>query len=159
MKRHLIYLKYVLTHKWFVLLAGLKTGAPFWRLIIHDWTKFGPAEWNPWKRRYEAGRSNVIGTNADEDDFRRAFSHHWHRHPHHWEHWVTGLSSGSVTLTPLRIPDPIVREMVADWLGAGRAKMGHWDITEYFARNRQHMVVHEDNWPLIHELVDAHGRN
>jgi hypothetical protein len=154
---HRQYFWYVLTHKWFVFLAGLKTGAPLWRLVIHDWTKFTPAEWNPWRRRYANGRSNVIGTTDDEDDFRRAFAHHWHRHPHHWEHWVYGIASGH-TPKALRIPDPIVREMVADWLGAGRAKMGHWDISEYFERNCQQMIVHDDNWPLIHELVNKHGR-
>jgi hypothetical protein len=39
-------------HKWFVLLAGLKTGAPLWRLIIHDWSKFTPAERGPYVRPF-----------------------------------------------------------------------------------------------------------
>lgn len=34
----------ILKHKWFVLLAGLEVGVPLWRLIIHDWSKFTPAE-------------------------------------------------------------------------------------------------------------------
>lgn len=40
MKAHWNYFKYVIRHKWFVFIAGLQTGAPLWRLIIHDWTKF-----------------------------------------------------------------------------------------------------------------------
>ena len=47
MKAHLRYLGYVLRHKWFVLVAGLKVGAPLWRLLIHDWSKFTAAEWGP----------------------------------------------------------------------------------------------------------------
>jgi len=30
------YFILTLKHKWFVFLAGLKTKAPLWRLIIHD---------------------------------------------------------------------------------------------------------------------------
>jgi hypothetical protein len=40
--KHVRYLSYVVRHKWFVLLAGIKTGAPLWRLLIHDWSKFAP---------------------------------------------------------------------------------------------------------------------
>jgi hypothetical protein len=46
--KHLRYLSYVVCHKWFVFVAGLKTGAPFWRLLIHDWSKFMPSEWRPY---------------------------------------------------------------------------------------------------------------
>lgn len=38
------YFWLTLRHKWFVLLAGLKTKAPIWRLVIHDWSKFLPSE-------------------------------------------------------------------------------------------------------------------
>ena len=47
LKPHLRYLGYVVRHKWFVFRAGLRTGAPLWRLVIHDWSKFTPAEWGP----------------------------------------------------------------------------------------------------------------
>jgi hypothetical protein len=33
------YFWLTIMHKWFVFLAGFKTGAPLWRLIIHDWSK------------------------------------------------------------------------------------------------------------------------
>ncbi len=40
MKRHINYFKYVVRHKWFVFLAGIKLGVPIMSLIIHDWDKF-----------------------------------------------------------------------------------------------------------------------
>ena len=33
MRKHWLYLKYLMRHKWFVFVAGLRTGAPLWRLI------------------------------------------------------------------------------------------------------------------------------
>ena len=48
MKKHFLYGRYIARHKWFVFLAGIKTSAPLWRLIIHDWSKLTPAEWSPY---------------------------------------------------------------------------------------------------------------
>lgn len=70
MKPHLRYLRYVLLHKSYVLVAGVAIkrvrGAPhpitetevarvdrgwfrwLWRLLVHDWSKFRPSEWAPY---------------------------------------------------------------------------------------------------------------
>jgi hypothetical protein len=47
-RAHLRYASYVTRHKWFVFRAGLKTRAPLWRLLIHDWSKLSRAEWTPY---------------------------------------------------------------------------------------------------------------
>jgi hypothetical protein len=47
MSKHLKYLKYVLTHKWYVLLKCIELGIP-WRGIVHDLSKFLPSEWSPY---------------------------------------------------------------------------------------------------------------
>lgn len=52
---HLRYLRYVLAHKWFVFIAGLRTGAPLWRLVIHDWSKLTPREWGAYVASFYGG--------------------------------------------------------------------------------------------------------
>lgn len=44
MKPHIQYLWYVIRHKFFVFQAGLRLGVPLWQLLIHDLSKFSPAE-------------------------------------------------------------------------------------------------------------------
>jgi hypothetical protein len=39
---HWRYFTYLVRHKWFVFLAGRRTGVPPRRLLIHDWSKFLP---------------------------------------------------------------------------------------------------------------------
>lgn len=112
MRPHLQYLAYVVRHKWFVFRAGLRTGAPLWRLLVHDWSKFTPAEWGPYVRKFYGGWERL-------DEFDQAWLHHQHHNPHHWQHWLLREDSGLLKL--LRMPDDLVREMVADWMGAGRA--------------------------------------
>lgn len=126
---HLRYASYVARHKWFVFRAGLKTGAPLWRLVIHDWSKLSPAEWGPYCRRFFGGRSGMLDKAADPEDFHRAWTHHWHLNAHHWEHWITAEGK------PMTMPDHFIREMVADWMGAGRAITGKWEVLSWYEKN------------------------
>lgn len=143
---HLQYLAYVARHKWFVLLAGLRTGAPLWRLVIHDWSKFTSAEWGPYVRKfYDPDR-------ARPDEFERAWLHHQHRNPHHWQHWLLREDSGTIKLLPM--PDSLVREMVADWMGAGRAITGRWDVGSWWEGNRDRIRLHSEVEQLIVRLID-----
>ena len=145
LKPHLQYLSYVSRHKWFVFMAGLHLKVPMWQLIIHDWSKFTRAEWTPYANRFFRGRVGVLDKAADDDAFRDAWYHHWTHNPHHWEHWVF------VDDTAEMMPERYAREMVADWLGAGRAQTGEWRAIDWYRKNHQKMNLH----PQTREFVEA----
>lgn len=151
MKPHLKYLSYVLRHKWFVFRAGLKTGAPLWRLIIHDYSKFSPAEWNAYVTSFYSGKPRE----ETKDIFQRGWLHHLHKNPHHWLHWVLLNEDG--TRSAFEMPRPIVREMVADWMGAGRAITGHWDIKEWYAKNNDNMLLHPMTRLYVEHMLTSLG--
>lgn len=134
MKPHIQYLWYVLRHKWFVLVAGLKTDAPLWRLLIHDYSKFSRAEWSAYVHQFYAKDRKRVGA------FERAWLHHQNKNPHHWQYWVNLRYDGKHK--PVVMPTKFAREMVADWMGAGRAITGHWDIDEWYAKNKGQMIIH-----------------
>jgi hypothetical protein len=152
MKAHLKYASYVARHKWFVFLAGIKTGAPLWRLIIHDWSKLTPAEWTAYVQRFYGGRPGVPVTGDDAPAFRAAWLHHQHRNPHHWQHWVLRQDDG--LLVALQMPEPFVREMVADWMGAGRAITGRWSADEWYRNGAgAAMDLHPETRTLAERLL------
>lgn len=155
MAAHLKYLRYLIRHKWFVFLAGLQTKAPLWRLIIHDWSKFLPCEWGPYVRRFFAGRAGLLDKAADPDEFHVAWTHHWHANPHHWEHW---LAVDDGLLRPLEIPQHFVQEMVADWMGAGRAITGKWEALAWYEKNKAKMALHPNSRILTEELLKSAAR-
>jgi len=126
------YLWLTIRHKVFVFRAGLRTKAPIWRLIIHDWSKFTPAEAPHYGRQFFGDASDPLG-------FSYAWLHHQRRNPHHWEYWIpiSGHNRGGYgDLEPLPMPEWAVREMVADWMGASRAYEGRWPT--------------RGNWPWLH---------
>lgn len=149
MKKHLRYLSYVLRHKWFVLVAGLRVGAPLWRLLIHDWSKLTPSEWRPYVLSFYGPWGYAERPPEVVEAFDRAWLHHQHANPHHWQHWVLREDSGDTKV--LRMPEHFVREMVADWMGAGRAITGRWEVGEWYAANHAKMLLH----PATREEVES----
>ncbi len=162
-RAHALYASYVARHKWFVLRAGLKTGAPLWRLLIHDWSKLTPAEWGPYVMKFYGTREISApslewagGFLADVDAaFDAAWLHHQHRNPHHWQHWLLREDDGDTKL--IEMPEPLVREMVADWMGAGRAITGKWEVEKWYAENRPKIQLAQATRAMVDDLCGYVG--
>lgn len=163
---HVAYAWYVARHKWFVLIAGLRTRAPLYRLLIHDWSKLTLSEWVPYVHQFYnpdgSKRSGVRRPDGGYDladqpyEFQRAWLGHQRRNKHHWQAWVLLGDNGQQIA--IRMPRRFVREMVADWMGAGRAITGRWEVQTWYEKNRDVMVLHEatrEAVDLLVELVSA----
>jgi hypothetical protein len=167
---HLQYLGYVLRHKWHVFWACVLLGVPVWRAVIHDWTKFTPAEWGPYVRRfygpqgYRPGPESK-GYNHDQNKgqdaaFDAAWEHHWRRNPHHPQYWVRGEEDygyapwGSEAERVQEMPLTYVQEMVADWIGAGRAQ-GKPDIMGWYQANKENIVLHPFSRAIAESLLQV----
>lgn len=120
------YFWITLKHKWFVLVAGLRISVPLYLLVLHDWTKFTPAELPHYDRQFFGKADDPLG-------FSIAWNHHQKNNKHHWEYWVpiSGHTRGGYQdLQPLPMPEKYIREMVADWFGAARTYEGHFPLTK-----------------------------
>lgn len=147
------YVRKTLHHKWFVFWFGLRTKAPIWRLLIHDWTKFTPAELPAYANRF-------FGDGNDHISFALAWNHHSKLNPHHWEFWVP-LTAHSKSPIPGGQPLPMaewaVREMVADWLGAERSYNGftpkNLSTWKWYNDNRGEMQFHPETALLLDDVL------
>lgn len=149
MKRHLAYLRYVLRHKWFVFVAGRHVKVSLWRIIIHDWSKFLPSEWGPyaWTFYTKNGKSRYQET----PEFHQAWNAHQKRNKHHWQYWLLQEDSGKTF--PLEMSIKYIREMVADWMGAGRAITGKWECQEWYEANKDKMILYYRTRHLVEALL------
>lgn len=162
MKQHWQYAKYLMRHKWFVFVAGLRTKAPLWRLVIHDWSKFLPCEWVPYSDYFYGEKARLQKEEWDDSRywpaaqkyyvaFDRAWLHHQHANPHHWQHWILREDSGETKQLP--IPEHFAREMVADWMGAGRAITGRWETREWYEKNATKIQLQPDTRHFVEKLL------
>lgn len=153
------FLKRTIIHKAFVFRAGLRTRAPFWRLVFHDWTKFLPSEAPHYGRQ-------LFGSADDPISFSQAWNHHHKSNPHHWEWWIPLTTHGrasETSLDPLPMADWAVREMVADWLGASRVNDGFWQqkLSEWawFHSARPMMRLHPDTSARVDVVLAQYFQN
>jgi hypothetical protein len=143
-------------HKILVFKFGLKTGAPVWRLIIHDWTKFTPAELPHYANRFFG---EEYGLEVDHLKFAFAWNHHHKRNSHHPEYWIPTTAHMLSTIPagiPLPMPEPIVREMVADWLAAtafsGKSPTSAAEWT-WLQAQKGNLKLHADTWEILNMVL------
>lgn len=158
-KVRLRFLKSLILHKWYVLLAGLRLGdIPLWRLIIHDWSKFGTWEFDRYAANFFGDYSkSAVDRNDLDEEFAVAWLHHENFNPHHVGYWIP--RTAQYKNMPLRMPDTFVREMVADMMGASMAYTGSWDMTDWLDDNlASHMyLMHPDSSDLLLEILATRG--
>lgn len=78
-------------------------------LAEHDRSKYRPEEYAAYDAYFYGGNrsAKVVA------DFNRAWLHHIHQNPHHWQHWI--LVHDDEPKEILEMPVEYVIEMVADW--------------------------------------------
>lgn len=149
LKPHFVYLPYVLRHKWYVFWACRRLNVSLWQAFWHDWDKFLPGPWLAYVETFYTrdGRSRYLETPA----FTYAWNAHQKRNKHHWQYWLLTWDRGETV--PLEIPEKHVREMVADWIGAGLAKNGQGDPRPWYTENGSEMILHPATRQMVEQLL------
>jgi hypothetical protein len=165
--KHLKYLKYIILHKWFVLIAGLKIGTPIWRLLTHDLSKFLPSEWFSYVDYfYDLKKVNDKTMEAfgkfgcceaapygffPSDQFSISWCKHQKRNDHHWQYWYLIEDSGKEF--PVGMSLGALSEMVADWAGAGRTITGRWDVRDWYLKNKENIKIRDEDHFIVDKII------
>ena len=158
MRKQIEYLKYVLQHKWYVLICCKRMGIP-WRGLTHDLSKFSLAEW-PGYVNWFKGPYGVKVTGSIRSEclskyeelkhkqahmgFKRGWLHHQHVNPHHWNYWVLDEE-------PLPMPEVHIREMIADWMAMSMVFKN--DVTEWYEKMKKTMNLHPDTKAKVESFL------
>lgn len=164
--KYLKYLKYVICHKWYVMIECFKSGL-FLRGILHDWHKLLPSEFFPYanffyekKRRDSTGYYKPTDTGDDKFDF--AWLLHQKRADHHWQWWILPEDCGGVKILPMS--DIAIREMLCDWCGASKAQgHGGWHgdsgVLSWYLKNGGKMQLHPDTRAKVDYMLVNSSRS
>jgi len=163
--KHFKYLKYIIRHKWFVFQECCKLGIPFTGMI-HDFSKIYPSEWFPYANYFYGFKmtldewiyrnpANIPLKYVDtwiEMDFDFAWLKHQNRNKHHWQWWVLQKDSGKRKAMPMN--KRYRKEMLADWRGASRAITGKDETKNWYLKNKDKMILHENTREWIEKQLD-----
>lgn len=126
----------------------------FWQGLIHDLSKFSPAEFIESAKYFQGDRS-PIEASKECSGYSLAWQHHKGHNPHHWEYWIDFGTNGEII--PQKIPYKYVVEMVCDYIGAGMVYNGDkWSESEpydYWAKVKQIRHFHPDTEILLEFLL------
>jgi len=145
------YLCYLIKHKWYVMIECFKMGL-IWRGLVHDLSKFLPDEFLPYMNwfygkygiKFSQKQPLIVNgckvRNYDkhkkvEEQFNVAWLKHQHRNKHHYQYWYLRNDDGSEKY--IKISDKYKREMICDWIGAGRAITGKNNIKEWWSKTKE----------------------
>lgn len=159
MTRYIKHLRVIIHHKYWVFRASMWLKVPILIALFHDMSKFSPQEFPAFAKNFYnedgspikvRGNDGGYDPNAQPNGFSKAWLHH-QRNKHHWQAWVSIGDKGN--LHAIKIPDKYVREMVADWVGAGIAYSGKSDPSGWYNGQKDNMILHPETRLRIEQLV------
>ena len=97
----------------------------YWQGLVHDLSKYTPAEFLIGARCYQGTRS----PNAREREIRgysTSWLHHKGRNKHHFEYWIDFFKKNEYGdgIVPVPMPDKYIAEMMADRVAASMIYRG-----------------------------------
>ena len=148
------HLKTILHHRHLVFKFCCKVGIPF-QGLVHDLSKFTPAEFIP-SVRYFQGTSSPVGAERRAKGYSSAWLHHKARNMHHWEYWVEFRDDG--TEYYVKMPMNYVKEMICDWLSAGKTyNLKTWTPNHplrYFLAHESYYKLHPETKAFAMKVLE-----
>lgn len=115
------HLTTVIRHRHMVMKHCMKAGL-IKRGLLHDLSKFSPAEFIPGVKYFQGTRSpNEM--ERETNGYSKAWMHHKGRNRHHFEYW-TDYNMKTRQSEPVRMPDIFIYEMFCDRVAASKIYNG-----------------------------------
>jgi len=163
MGKYLTCLSYTLRHKWYVFLECRKLGIT-WQGITHDMSKFRLREFIPYAKFFYSKPRDKTGyykpTDTGNADFDFAWLLHQKINKHHWQWWILPEDCGKLKV--LSMPEKYRKEMIADWIGAGKAQGfispvddKFKEVRKWYISNRDKMNLHPETRTWIEDFIEV----
>lgn len=118
-------------------------------IIRHDESKTDYEEYNAYDMYfYGAHRTKDV-----KDEFNKAWLHHIHNNPHHWQHWVLVNDDPEEGSIALDIPYRYVVEMICDWWSFSWKTGNLGEIFNWYENHKAYMILSNHTRELVEELL------
>ena len=111
-----------------------------WNIVQHDLSKYG-------KEEYDAYDDYFYGDKNDarvKDKFNKAWLHHIHNNPHHWQYWllVEDDPENDRNFVCIEMPKHYIIEMVCDWWAFSWASKNLYEIFDWYRAHFMNIKLH-----------------
>lgn len=118
-------------------------------VIEHDKSKYGLAEYGPYDAYFYGDK--------DEEAFNRAWLHHIHNNPHHWQHWLLMNDDGKYRypdkVIALEMPKVYVLEMIADWWSFSWKSGNLFEVFDWYEEHKDCIILHNNTRMYVESIL------
>lgn len=144
-----------------------------WSIDKHDESKYSLEEYDAYDTWFYKNQSS-----GSKGAFNKAWLHHIHNNPHHWQHWVLieddpetvdgikvdfGDNNRVTQITPIKMPDNYIMEMIADWWSFSWKSGNLFEIFDWYERHKATMKLHMETRnrveTVLNELKNTLGKD
>ncbi len=115
----------------------------------HDRSKYDPEEYSAYDA-YFYGRNK---TPEVKENFNRAWLHHIHNNPHHWQHWVLINDDPGEGMVILDMPHEYIIEMVCDWWAFSWKKGNLHEIFSWYDAHKAYMKLSDQTRATVEDIL------
>lgn len=151
------HLKTITHHKLIVAHGCFRVGL-YWQGIVHDMSKYSPAEFLVGISYFQGNRS-PNNAEREEKGYSSAWLHHKGRNKHHYEYWIDYSSQVAPgEMIPVPMPKRYVAEMLMDRIAASKVYEGKAYTDEsplkYYYKGTDHAPIHPETRSLLLKYLE-----
>lgn len=88
-----------------------------------------------------------------ENAFNKAWLHHIHKNPHHWQHWVLIEDDGNQIA--IDMPLQYIYEMILDWWSFSWGNNNLYEIFDWYDNHKKKMILSENTRLIVEQLLNT----
>lgn len=120
--------------------------------VTHDASKTDADEYDAYDDHFYGTRS---GSPSEVKEFNKAWLHHIHNNPHHWQYWcIINDDPKDGGITCVEMPRWYVIEMICDWWSFSWKKDNLYEIFDWYEERKDHIKLHNNTRKLVETILD-----
>ena len=116
----------------------------------HDHSKDSGDEYSAYDAYFYGGNRSYKVV----EEFNRAWLHHIHNNPHHWQHWVLINDDPENGEIILDMPYEYIIEMICDWWAFSWSKGDLTEIFNWYDAHKDYMKLSDKTRKTVEDILD-----
>lgn len=119
------------------------------QIFRHDVSKNSNEEYTPYDLYFYGNNKSY----AVVQNFRKAWLHHIHVNPHHWQHWILVNDDPGEGEILLEMPLPYIIEMICDWWAFSWQKGNLSEIFSWYDEHQQYIKLAPKTREIVEDIL------
>ena len=114
----------------------------------HDFSKSDPAEYTAYDNYFYGNKSYAV-----VQEFNKAWLHHIHKNPHHWQYWILINDNPDNGEIILDMPYNYILEMICDWWAFSWKSGNLHEIFKWYDQRKDYMKLSDKTRKTVEDIL------